>query len=120
MNGDHMGRRHPRLVVLAALGAALALPARALPGQNVTTMQLGATFTATGRTGSAPGHHVRAVGKVVVAGRWGAGAWRVLTTTRTDRAGRYRFTVKPQRRGNLTLRITPPDRHVRRFLLHVV
>ena len=119
MAGDHMRRRLFPLFVLAAVAAALALPSPALPGPNVTKMQLGSVFTATGQTGSAPGRHTRAVGKVVVSGRWGRGLWHVLVTTRTDATGHYRFTIKPRHRGNLTLRIAPPDHHLRRYLLHV-
>jgi hypothetical protein len=115
-----MRRRRFLLLVLAVVAAAFSAPAAALSGPNVAKMQLGSTFTATGRTGSAPGRHDRAVGKVVVSGRWGGGPWRVLTTTQTDAEGYYRFTVKPRRRGNLTLRIAPPDHHPRRYLLHVV
>lgn len=118
MGGDRMRRRLFPLLALAALAAALAAPAPAAPGKNVL-MQFGSTFTVTGRTGSAQGKHGRALGKVVVSGRWGAERWHVLTTTMTDRAGNYQFTITPRRRGNLTLRIVPPDHHPRRFLLHV-
>ena len=82
-------------------------------------MQLGSKFTVTGRTGSAKGKRVRSVGKVVVSGRWGAAGWHVLTTTTTDSAGNYRFTITPRHRGDLTLRVAPPDNHPRQFLLHV-
>ena len=82
-------------------------------------MKLGSTFTVTGRTGSETGEHTRAVGKVVLSGRWGVGPWHVLTTTKTDGAGNYMFAIKPHRRGNLMLRIAPPDHHVRRYVLHV-
>jgi hypothetical protein len=82
-------------------------------------MKLGATLTITGHTGSVTGK-TPAVGKVVVSGRWGvAGTWRVLTTTRTDSAGKYRFSYKPVRRGNLALRIVPPDHQTQRYILHV-
>ncbi|HET7130110.1 MAG TPA: hypothetical protein VFJ93_13640 [Gaiellaceae bacterium] len=112
-----MRRRHLPLVLVAAL--ALAVPGHALPGPNVTTMQLGSKFTVTGRTGSAEGKHVRAVGKVVVSARWGSDRWHVISTTMTDGAGNYRFTITPRRRGNLTLRVLTPDHHPRRFLLRV-
>lgn len=82
-------------------------------------MQLGSTFTITGRTGSVQGTHARARGTVVLSGRWGVGPWHVITTAVTDPTGAYRLTVKPRRRGNLTLRIAPPDHHSRLYLLHV-
>jgi hypothetical protein len=82
-------------------------------------LPLGATFTVTGRTGSVNGKHDRALGKVVVSGRWGTGSWHVLTTTRTDQAGNYAFRVKPHRRGDLTILIEPPDHHARHYVLHV-
>lgn len=81
-------------------------------------MKLGTAFTITGRTGSVSGTK-RALGTVVVSGRWGSGPWHVITKTSTDKAGNYHLTVKPRRRGNLTLRISPPDHHPRRYLLHV-
>jgi hypothetical protein len=62
----------------------------------------------------------QAVGAVVVRGRWDDGRWYVVTTTRTDAHGRYAFSVRPARRGVLTLRVTPPDRHERRLVLRVV
>lgn len=82
-------------------------------------MQLGSTFTVTGQTGSVAGKQTRAVGKVVLEGRWGTGPWHVLSSTKTDRDGSYRFLVRPQRRGSLSLRIEPPDHHPRRFVLRV-
>ena len=82
-------------------------------------MKLGGTFTVTGRTGSAKGKSTRAVGKVVVSGRWGNARWHVLTTTMTDRAGNYEFRLKPRRRGNLTVRVVPPDHRPQHYALHV-
>jgi hypothetical protein len=114
-----MRRRHLSLIVLAVSAAALCIVRPAFPGAAVTTMQLGSTFTVSGHTGSAAGHSVRALGKVVVSGRWGSGPWHVLTTTRTDETGNYEFILKPNRRGDLTVRIAPPDHRSRRFLLHV-
>ncbi|HST14361.1 MAG TPA: hypothetical protein VLJ44_05865 [Gaiellaceae bacterium] len=113
-----MRRRILFLVASAVLTASLAVPSFAAAG-NRFSMKLGSTFKVSGRTGSEPGTDTRAVGKVVVAGRWGAGPWRLLTTTSTDSAGYYRLTIKPRRRGDLTLRITPPDHHARRYVLHV-
>jgi hypothetical protein len=114
MGGDHMRRR--ALLVLAL--AVLVVPSAATAA-NRFSMKLGSTFTITGRTGSETGKHTRAVGRVVLSGRWGAGTWRVLATTTTDAAGSYRFAIKPSRRGDLSLRIAPPDRHLRRYVLHV-
>ncbi len=113
-----MRRRPLWLVALAVLAASLAAPSFATAGNDVS-MKLGSTFTITGRTGSAAGKTTRAVGKVVLTGRWGVGPWHVISTTQTDSAGNYRFTVKPRRRGTLTLRIAPPDHHLRRYVLHV-
>jgi hypothetical protein len=118
MGGDRMRRPLLSLALLAVLAASLALPALPATGHSVT-LQLGSTFTVTGRTGSAKGKHTRAVGKVVVSGRWGSGSWHVITTTRTDQAGNYVFRLKPRHRGNLTIRIMPPDHHPRSYLLHV-
>ena len=109
-----MRRRFLLLVLLAVL----AVPSYAA-AERIFSMQLGSTFTITGRTGSDTGTQARAVGKVVLSGRWGVGAWRVLATTTTDKAGSYKFTLTPRRRGDLALRIAPPDHHVRRYLLHV-
>ena len=109
-----MRRRLLLWVVLAVLtGSSTAVAARGF------SMKLGSTFTITGRTGSAPGTGTRAVGTVVLRGRWSGGLWHVITTTVTNKAGYYRFAVKPRRRGDLTLRITPPDHHRRFYLLHV-
>lgn len=109
-----MRRRLLFFVALAVL--VVSSSASASPGFS---MKLGSTFTVSGRTGSATGKHTRAVGKVVLSGRWGVGPWHVFTTTVTNSAGYYRFAFKPRRRGDLTLRIAPPDHHQRLYLLHV-
>ena len=106
-----------RLFLIVAL-TVLAVPSVATATESFS-MKLGSTFTITGRTGSDTGKHTRAVGKVVLSGRWDTGPWHVLKTTTTDSAGNYRFAVKPRRRGDLSLRIAPPDHHARRYLLHV-
>jgi hypothetical protein len=118
MAGDRMRRRLLSFLAPAVLAVVLAAPSSATRGHGFS-MQLGSTFTITGRTGSVQGTHARAAGTVVLSGRWGVGPWHVITTAATDRTGNYRFTVKPNRRGNLTLRITPPDHHPRRYLLRV-
>jgi hypothetical protein len=114
MSGEHMRRR---LLFFVAL-VVLASPSLATAGQGFS-MKLGSTFTITGRTGSDAGKHTRALGKVVLSGRWGVGPWHVLTTTTTESDGSYRFAITPRRRGDLTLRIVPPDHHARRYVLHV-
>lgn len=114
-----MHRRPLPLFRVAALAAALAAPGLAFSGADVTSMKLGSTFTITGQTGSMHGKHVRALGKVIVSGRWGTDRWHVLVVVKTDRAGNYQLSIRPQHRGNLTLRITPPDHHPQRYLLHV-
>ena len=118
MAGLPMRRRLLSFLAPVAVAASLAVPCLAAAGQDFS-LKLGGTFTVTGRTGSAPGKTTRAVGKVVVSGRWGAGPWRVITTTTTDSAGNYRLAIKPHHRGDLTLRIAPPDHHPRRYVLHV-
>jgi hypothetical protein len=115
VRGEDVRRRLLVFVVLAVLVA----PSLALAARDFS-MKVGATFTITGRTGSDTGKQSRAVGKVVLSGRWGVGPWRALTTTTTDSGGNYKFVLKPHRRGDLTLRISPPDHHARRYLLHVV
>lgn len=114
------GSRLPSVLALAAVIIAASTAPAADSAPPVTTLHVGWAFSVTGRAGLFPGRTSRAVGTVVVRGRWGTGAWRVLTTTRTDTSGRYHFTITPRRRGYLALRITPPDAHDRRFVLHVL
>lgn len=104
-----------------AAAAALSVPAGA-QGSRVTTLHVGDVLTVTGRTGSAPGSGSlrRAVGRVVVEGRWNGGRRYVVTTTRTDADGRYRFAVRPHRQGLLVLRVLPPDKRPQRFVVHVL
>lgn len=111
----------PVRLILAGLLATVGLVAApAAAGPPLTTLHLGEEFIATGQTGSLPGHTRRAAGLVVVRGKWNGGGYRVITTTRTDSAGRYRFVILPRRRGTLTLRIFPPDRQIRRLVLRVL
>jgi hypothetical protein len=117
MSGDQMRRRFVLFVTSAVLAASVSAPAFGSPVKSFA-MKLGSTLTIKGHTGSATST-TPAVGKVVVSGRWGTGPWRVLTTTTTDDAGRYRFTLKPQRRGNLALTIRTPDHQPQRYVLHV-
>lgn len=111
--------RRRLLSPVALVVVVCALAPVALAGPQRFSLRLGGTFTASGRTGSLKGHFVRATGLVVVHGRWNGGNWYVVTTTNTDRAGKYRFTIKPRRRGTLLLRIVPPDKQERRFVLRV-
>ena len=113
-----MRRRLLLIVAPAVLAVSLAVPCLAVATPRFS-MKIGSTFTVMGQTGSAAGKRTRAVGKVVISGRWGAGSWHVIATTVTDNGGNYRFTITPRRRGNLTLRIAPPDHKVRRYVLHV-
>ncbi len=112
-----MSRRFLSPVALVVLACALA-PA-ALAGPQRFSLKLGETFVATGKTGGLKGHHERATGLVVVHGRWNGGKWYVVTTTKTDRLGNYRFSVTPHRRGTLLLRIASPDKQVHSYLLRV-
>lgn len=105
-------------VALAAVALLAAAPSAS--AARVTTLHLGDSLTVSGRTGSLPGRITRAVGLVVVRARWNGGRLHVLTTTRTDRTGRYHLRVRPRRRGLLVLRVQPPDRHEQRFTIRVL
>jgi hypothetical protein len=114
--GDARLRRG--LAVLTAAGA-LALPALA-HAAHVTTLHRGETLTVTGQTGTPRGHVRRAVGAVVVEGRWNGGHAAVITRTHTDTGGPYRFVIRPHRRGMLVLRILTPDKRPQRFVVRVL
>ena len=110
-------------LLASVLGAAAALAllagtARAEPIHSAT-LHVGQLFTVTGYTGVPRGKDTNAVGPVIVRGRWDHGAYRILVRTRTDAAGRYRFKLRPDRSGTLTLRIRPPDKLVQLYVLHV-
>lgn len=111
-------RAFAAVAAAAALAGGTATVAR--PAGKIATLEVGDAFVAKGQTGRLPGAAHDAVGVVIVRGSWSGGPWHVLTTTRTDAAGRYRFRLKPQRRGRLAIRITPPDNQVQRFVLRVV
>ena len=111
--------RRVACAVAAALVAGLAV-ATAASSANTATLSVGDTFTATGATGRLPGATSHAIGTVVVRGSWNGGPWSILTRTRTDSAGHYHFTIKPHRHGRLVLLIAPPDKYVKRFVLHVL
>jgi hypothetical protein len=113
--------RIPRGLAFVAMSAAVAtLSAVAAAATEVRTLPLGSTFTVTGLTGSLPGHSVRATGVVVVVKSWDRGEHRLITTALTDSHGHYLVAVKLTRRGLLTLRIIPPDKHATTYLLRVV
>ncbi|MGH3001416.1 MAG: hypothetical protein ACRDM1_01895 [Gaiellaceae bacterium] len=107
------------LALLAATAAVLSVAAAPAGAVPTTTMTLGSTFTLSGLTGSSRGT-VRAVGLVVLSGRWQDGRWHRLTSTRTDKSGRYRLRLRPHRRGLLRLRIVLPDKYRVSYLLRVV
>jgi hypothetical protein len=111
--------RTVRTLAVLAAAAALAVPAFARAAR-VTTLHVGDTMTVSGSTGSARGHVRRAVGLVVVEGRWNGGKRYVVTTTRTDPDGSYHFSFRPHRHGWLALRVVPPDKHPQRFVVHVL
>ena len=114
------GRRSVRRsAVLVALVGVAALATLTASAATVKTLHLGDTLTVTGQTGSRTGAK-RAVGTVVVRGRWNGGSWYIISTTHTDRLGHYRVVVTPTRRGYLDVRIMPPDRFGVRYLLHVI
>jgi hypothetical protein len=106
---------------VAVLAATLAFAGAALASGAPTakSVRIGGIFTVSGRTGSAFGAGP-ATGAVVVSGRWNAGPWRVVASTRTDPKGRYRITIKLSRRGTLHLRVSPPDGDDHLFVLRVV
>lgn len=109
-----------KILALSVAIAALLAATTSASGATVRTMSLGATFVVRGQTGSLDSQSVRAVGLVVVRGKWAGGSWHVLTTTRTDAHGDYRVVIKPRHRGLLAIRITPPDKRELHFLLRVV
>jgi hypothetical protein len=114
------GTRRWLAVALLALTVAACMCAAAQSAVGTRTFSLGATFTAKGQSGRLPGESHRAVGTVVVTGRWNGGAWQFVTRTTTDAQGRYNFKVKPGRRGQLELRIRPPDNSLQHYVLRVV
>jgi hypothetical protein len=111
VRGDGLLRRLALGVAIVAAAAAVPLAASAA---GIWTLHLGGTFTVTGHAAG------QATGKVVVRWRWGSEPYELVTTTRTDRVGRYSFVVKPQRRGVFTIEIAPPDHQPKRLVLRVL
>jgi hypothetical protein len=108
-----------RGAVVAFAAVVLALAVVPLAAAVPRTAPLGSTFIVTGQTGSSTGSKPT-VGPVVVNASWNGGPWRTLTTTRTDRNGRYRVVVRLRQRGLLNLRVVPPDGDAHWFTLRVV
>ena len=115
VRGDGLLRR-------LALGAATIAAAAAVPlaasAATTQTLHLGDSVTVTGHAGTTHGR--QATGQVVVHGQWGSAQPIFVTTTRTDRNGNYTFKFKPNRRGDFTLQITPPDHQRQRVVLHII
>ena len=109
-----------RALVLVALAASLAWPAAApARGEHVQVLRVGWKFIVWGQTGTPARHAPHVVGLVIVRGRWSDGRWHVITTARTDAHGHYRFAFRVHRTGWFALRIVPPDKGDKHFLLHV-
>ena len=105
--------------VLAVACALAVVPAAstASSGRHLT-LTLGSSLSVKGETGS--NSKQRTVGVVLVRGSWNGGPQFVLTSTRTDSKGRYRFTLRPSHRGVLTVQILPPDRRPITYVLRIV
>jgi hypothetical protein len=100
------------VIALVSAGSAVASGSK---GHNLgdTKMALGQTYTITGRTAG------RVDGTVLLTGRWAGDHWRLITRTTTHGDGTYRLVVKPNRRGQLELRLATPDHRVARVVLTV-
>ncbi len=105
--------------MFAAACALAVVPATsaASSGRHLT-LTLGSSLMIKGETGS--NSNQRTVGVVLVRGSWNGGPQFVLTSTRTDGKGRYHFTVRPNRKGVLTVLISPPDRRPITYVLRIV
>lgn len=110
--------RRAALVLCALTALSVAAPATSAK-TRVTKLHVGDAFIVSGQTGSRKGQVRRAVGLVVVRGRWNKGKWFVLTTTRTDLNGNYKFRIRPSKHGVLQVLIVTPDRLDRRYVLRV-
>jgi hypothetical protein len=109
------------LSAVAVLAATLAFVgvSGAQGAQKIRSVSIGGTFTVSGRTGSAAGAGP-STGAVIMSGRWDAGPWHVIASSRTDSRGHYRITIKLHRRGILHLRVSPPDGDDQLFVLRAV
>ncbi len=108
-----------RVLVIVALTAALACAAAPAGDAKVQVLRVGWKFIVWGQTGTLARHSPHVVGLVVVRGRWADGRWHVITTARTDADGHYRFAFRVKRAGLFDLRITPPDKGDKHFVLRV-
>jgi hypothetical protein len=113
----HTLRRGLLLCVVAALVACAAAPAGGAARPKL--LRVGWEFIVWGQTGTPSRSAPHVVGLVVVRGRWADGHWHVITTARTDAQGRYRFAFRVRRAGWFNLRITPPDKGEKHFVLRV-
>ena len=102
-----MGKKLLFAFALAALiaSSAQAEATRPLPGPTMVT--LGTTYSFSGRTGGTVAR--RAVGDVVLRGRWNHGAWATIARAKTDRQGAFSLSFVLGRRGTLDLRLLTPD-----------
>jgi hypothetical protein len=102
--------------VACALAVAPAV-STASTGRHLT-LTLGSSLMIKGQTGS--NSEQRTVGPVLVRGSWDGGPRFVLTSTRTDQHGHYRFSIRPSHKGVLTMQISPPDRRPITYVLRIV
>jgi hypothetical protein len=112
-------RRALLLFALAAVLACAAAPVGDAGAARVQVLRVGWKFIVWGQTGTPRQNAPHTVGLVVVRGRWSDGHWHVITTVRTDADGRYRFAFRVHRTGWLRIRIVPPDKGDKHFVLHV-
>jgi hypothetical protein len=108
------------VVAAALVGASTIGVATSEAGLVDQTMGLGSTYTITGHTDTVGRSGRRVQGVVMLAGRWDAGRWHVITRTRTHGNGLYRIVVRPDRRGVLRLRLDTPDRRSFHVVLTVI
>ena len=108
-----------RVLLLAVLTAVLACVAVPAGDARPQLLRVGWKFIVWGQTGTPSRDAGHVVGLVVVRGHWTDGRWHVITTARTDAQGRYRFAFRVKRAGWFDLRITPPDKGEKHFVLHV-
>lgn len=108
-----------RALLLGVLTAVLACAAAPVGEAHPQVLRVGWKFIVWGQTGTPSRNAPHVVGLVVVRGRWADGRWHVITTARTDAHGRYRFAFRVKRAGWFDLRITPPDKGEKHFVLRV-